>query len=243
MLPILGQLWDMILPLAVIQLLAAFLLFKGVPWRKKYHGELYVRGALLVLLCAVQYYLIHIREIPAAIGIGVLALPALLRFAQNSEIARRRVQQQSMTAPTNKLEATYIVVRVNANTRAMNGEVRQGSFAGMHLEQLAADDLLDLLAELRKADQRSASVLMTYLDHTQLDDWRARYRARFTKTKEQMAREEALQILGLKEGANEDDIKAAYRRLMARLHPDAGGTDYLAAKVNMAKDLLLPDKV
>jgi DnaJ-class molecular chaperone len=54
-----------------------------------------------------------------------------------------------------------------------------------------------------------------------------------------MVREEALQILGLKDGASEDEIRAAYRRLMSRLHPDMGGTDYLAAKVNMAKDMLL----
>ncbi|HCM83627.1 MAG TPA: hypothetical protein DIS76_03570 [Rhodospirillaceae bacterium] len=230
----------MLLPLLVIQGLAAYLLFKGVPRRKKYHPELWARGMVLCALCAGQYYAVYIGQMPAAFGVGVLALPVFLRLAQNTEIKRRRVEQQSVTTPTNKLETPFIIVRVNANTRAMNGEVRQGTFTGMHLEQLAADDLLDLLAELRKVDQRSASVLMTYLDHTQLDDWRARFRARFTKTKEQMAREEALQILGLKEGASDDDVKAAYRRLMSRLHPDAGGTDYLAAKVNMAKDLLLP---
>lgn len=238
--PILSQLWDMLLPLLVIQLLAGFLIFKGVPRRKKYYPELWVRGLVWIALCVGQYYCVYVNQMPAAFGVGVLSLPLLMRLAQNTEIKRRRVQQQSVTTPTNKLETPYIIVRVNANTRAMNGEVRQGTFAGMHLEQLAADDLLDLLAELRKTDQRSASVLMTYLDHTQLDDWRTRYRARFTKTKEQMAREEALQILGLKEGATDDDIKSAYRRLMGRLHPDTGGTDYLAAKVNMAKDLLLP---
>lgn len=239
MLPILGQIWDMILPLVVIQGMAAFFLFKGVPWRKKYHGELWVRGCVLIILCIGQYYCVYIGQMPAAFGVGVLSLPMFMRLAQNTDINRRRRAQESVTRPTNKLEANYIIVRVNAHTGAMNGEVRQGTFAGMHLEQLAADDLLDLLAELRKVDQRSAGILMTYLDHTQLDDWRARFRARFTKTKEQMARDEALQILGLKDGATEDDIKAAYRRLMARLHPDAGGTDYLAAKVNMAKDLLL----
>ncbi len=240
MAPILPQLWDMLLPLVVIQGLALYLLLKGVPWRKKYYPELWLRGAIWAALCVGQYYCAYIDQMPAAFGVGVLALPLFMRLAQNTDIKQRRAAQQSVTAPTNKLETPHIIVRVNANTRAMNGEVRQGTFAGMHLEQLAADDLLDLLAELRKTDQRSASVLMTYLDHTQLEDWRARFRARFTKTKEQMAREEALQILGLKEGASDDDIKAAYRRLMGRLHPDTGGTDYLAAKVNMAKDLLLP---
>lgn len=232
--------WDTLLPLGLIQAVACYLILKGVPWRRKYYPELWIRGAVWTALVAGQYWCIFfVHETPAAFGVGVLALPVFMRLAQNTDLAHRRAQQQSVTTATNKLETEYVLLRVNANTRTMNGEVRRGTFAGMHLEQLAADDLLDLLAELRRSDKRSADIIMTYLDHTALDDWRARYRARFTKTKEQMAREEALSILGLKEGATTDDIKAAHRRLMARLHPDTGGTDYLAAKVNMAKDLLL----
>lgn len=54
-----------------------------------------------------------------------------------------------------------------------------------------------------------------------------------------MTVEEAYRVLGLAPGASDDDIKAAYRRLMAQLHPDKGGSDYLAAKINAAKDTLL----
>ncbi len=238
---ILAQHWDMLLPLLLIQAVSGYLIVKGIPWRRHYQGQLLLRGLAWVILLAAQYYLVFfIHEPPAAFGLGVLTLPMLMRLAQNTDLAQRRAQQQSVTAATNKLETAYIILRVNANTRAMNGEVRGGTFTGRHLEQLASEDLLDLLAEFRRTDKRSADILMTYLDHTQLDDWRARYRAKFIKSKEQMAREEALQILGLKEGASEEDIKTAYRRLMGRLHPDMGGSDYLAAKVNMAKDLLLP---
>jgi curved DNA-binding protein CbpA len=49
----------------------------------------------------------------------------------------------------------------------------------------------------------------------------------------------ALQILGLAAGATPDEIKAAHRRLMARLHPDHGGSTWLASQLNQAKDLLL----
>jgi len=236
---LLARIPDMLWPLLLIQLVSGYLAVKGVPWRRRYRLDLLGRGVVWFALCIGQYYLMLTGQPPAAFGIGVLALPMFMRLAQNTDLARRKTAQQTVTAVTNRMETHYILLRINANTRAMNGEVLRGTFGGMQLEQLAFDDLLDLLAEFRKTDKRSADVLMTYLDHTQLEDWRARYRARFTKTKEQMAREEALQILGIKDGATEDEIRAAYRRLMSRLHPDMGGTDYLAAKVNMAKDMLL----
>lgn len=54
-----------------------------------------------------------------------------------------------------------------------------------------------------------------------------------------MTRAEALEVLGLNEGATEAEIRAAWLRLMRTAHPDGGGSDWLAARVNQAKDVLL----
>jgi curved DNA-binding protein CbpA len=54
-----------------------------------------------------------------------------------------------------------------------------------------------------------------------------------------MTREEAYQVLGLKPGASEDDVRAAHRRLMRASHPDSGGSDWLASRINQARDILL----
>lgn len=56
-----------------------------------------------------------------------------------------------------------------------------------------------------------------------------------------MDRSRALQVLGLEDGCSKDDINEAWKRLMATHHPDHGGTDYLAAEINRARDVLLDD--
>ena len=126
----------------------------------------------------------------------------------------------------------------------MDGEVLRGRFAGRRLSDLDVAQLIDLLAECRGADGQSASVLEAYLDRTWGPDWRKNEGA---ETGDQegplpnggMTTAEAYEILGLQPGASEETIIEAHRRLMQRLHPDRGGSTYLAAKINQAKDLLL----
>jgi hypothetical protein len=130
-------------------------------------------------------------------------------------------------------------------TGDLDGEVLQGRFAGRSLASLGLGELLHLIADCQRDDPRSVALLETYLDRRQ-PDWRdhaaggAQGRDRGgASAAGAMDEATAWSILGLSPGASDAEIKAAHRRLMTKLHPDHGGSGYLAAQLNQAKDLLL----
>lgn len=126
----------------------------------------------------------------------------------------------------------------------VGGEVLDGSHGGQPLESIPTEDLEDLLARWNQTDLASAEALEVYLERE-----RGRPAGRPGPGRSsgappvapvvRMPAEEARAVLGLPPGAGPEAILAAHRRLMLRLHPDRGGSDYLAAKLNEAKDVLL----
>jgi hypothetical protein len=142
------------------------------------------------------------------------------------------------------VETPTLSMRLDHATGRMSGTVRRGRQAGRELAALALPELLGLLADCRAEDPDSVALLEAWLDR--LDpDWRAAEAAgpppgAGGSTGGKMTREEALAVLGLAEGAGEPAIRAAHRRLMRAAHPDQGGSDWLAARINQARDVLLP---
>jgi DnaJ-domain-containing protein 1 len=124
----------------------------------------------------------------------------------------------------------------------MHGEVLEGRFMGRQLADLALDNLLALRAECQAADAQSLAILETYLDRVHGGAWReAAAGGGRAGDAGAMTRAEAYEILGLEADADEAQIREAHRHLMQKIHPDHGGSNYLAAKINQAKDLLLGD--
>ena len=125
------------------------------------------------------------------------------------------------------------------------GSVRRGRFEGRDLQDLSFRELLDLYVECQSEDEQSMNLLETFLDRVHGADWRERADAEFGGAagdgsgKSAMTTDEAYEVLGLDTGASEDDVKEAHHRLMMKMHPDQGGSTYLASKINQAKDLLL----
>ncbi len=143
---------------------------------------------------------------------------------------------------TSRIETDHLEMELDHDTGEMHGRVLKGMFAGRDIDTLSPTDLGLLWQDCRHTDLRSAQLVEAYLDRIH-PTWRedmARGESDMSRGPDgRMTEEEALEILGLKPGADEEDIRRAHRELMLRLHPDRGGSTYLAAKINEAKDVAL----
>jgi hypothetical protein len=145
---------------------------------------------------------------------------------------------------TSRVRSAMLEMELDHASGAMRGTVLAGSLAGQALDGLALPRLTALLSECRVTDPDGARLLEAYLDH-RFAGWRVDAEAhgdprpRGAAQPGAMTEEEAYQILGLERGAPLEEVRRAHRTLMKRLHPDQGGSDYLAARVNAAKDFLL----
>ena len=143
-----------------------------------------------------------------------------------------------------QVETVLLVVRLDRRSGAVEGEVRGGRQRGRSLAALGLPDLVRLLEEARRVDPPSVALLEAYLDR-RYPAWREeasnRHAARERATT-RMDEGTARAILGVGSAAGPDEIRNAYRRLMAKLHPDHGGSDYLASELNRARDVLLRNR-
>ncbi|MDX2156701.1 MAG: molecular chaperone DnaJ [Hyphomicrobiaceae bacterium] len=143
---------------------------------------------------------------------------------------------------TSKVATDHLEMELDLDTGAMHGRVLKGFFAGRRLGDMRPVELAHLWQDCRFVDPQSAQLIEAYLDRLH-PTWRedmARAEEQAPKGPDgRMTRAEALEILGLQGEPGEDEIRRAHRDLMLKLHPDRGGSTYLAAKVNEAKEVLL----
>jgi hypothetical protein len=149
---------------------------------------------------------------------------------------------QRSPGQTSRVTTDYLEVELEHDTGEIRGRVLKGAYAGRDLEALTPIETARLWQDCRFADPQSAQILEAYLDrvHPSWRDDLARAEGEPPSgSRERMTRAQALQVLGLAEGATEAEIRRAHRELMLRMHPDRGGSTYLAATINEAKDVLL----
>jgi DnaJ domain len=142
---------------------------------------------------------------------------------------------------SSQVSSQFLDMTLDHDSGLLSGRILAGPHAGRLLDEF---DLAELTAMIPTFDGESVALLESYLDR-RFPAWREHAQGnaaggqRRAASGSKMTDEEAYQILGLQPGAGRDEIGRAHRTLMKKLHPDQGGSTYLAARVNEAKDTLL----
>ena len=206
------------------------------------------------LLVCVGVFLMVTGRFAGGLPLAMVAL-ALLRRWRMPNFGFGMNGGRPSPGKVSDIETAWLRMSLEHDSGVMRGTVRKGPWAGMELAALSLDQLVALLGDCWADDPQAAQLLETYLDRAHGADWRERAqgggagagageggprgeRPRGSQSG-RMTREEACEVLGVKPGASPDEIKEAYRRLMQKMHPDQGGSTYLAAKINQARDVLL----
>lgn len=138
-----------------------------------------------------------------------------------------------------QVETTYLRMTLDHESGTMSGEVLAGPYTGSAIESMPPKDIAALLEDCEENDREAATILEAWADRTLGDGWREAAEAEEAAPEPTMSANEAYHILGLEPGASPEAVRSAYHRLMQKLHPDLGGSTYLAAKVNEARERLL----
>jgi hypothetical protein len=177
-------------------------------------------------------------DIAIPLGLFGLGLLGWLPWSIPGMGARTR----KSAAQVSRVRSAFVEMELDHDTGAMHGRILAGRHEGVSLDTL---DVATLAGFLPDIDEESRALLMAYLDR-RAPLWRENAKGDATAgsggrgwSTGKMTEEEAYQILGVQPGANAKDVGIAHRSLMKKLHPDQGGSTYLAARVNEAKDVLL----
>jgi DnaJ-like protein len=198
-----------------------------------------VFGGVLLLILALVFALggRYPLAIPAfGFGISLLGL-AGIRHLSGGYNPRKTSGQRS------RVRTAMVEMELDHDSSDMTGTILAGGFQGRSLNDLSDEELHAFWQETVQ-DEQSRKLIEAYLDR-RLSGWREHFQTDGTEGQGSsastgpMTDEEAYQILGLSPNSGDAEIRAAHRRLMMRVHPDKGGSGFLAAKINEAKDTLL----
>ena len=166
------------------------------------------------------------------------SLPALIRLFPMLAALKGRTAAGS-ASQSSTVETEILRMQLDHNTGALDGEVLKDTFQGWQLSAMNADQLRELMGYCKAQCRDSTALLQSYMQQRFGGADNTEQAGHAGTGSSNPSRKEALAILGLEEDATEQDIIAAHRKLMQKMHPDRGGSHYLASKINQAKDTLL----
>ena len=205
-----------------------------------------VAGGLLFIVMAVTG---RASMIFAAIGAVMTAAlryyPLIIRHWPQIRRLYRRYGGAAAAGQTSRVTTAVLVMSLDHDSGRMDGEITDGTYSGKHLSELSTEELKAFYRFCQSRDAQAVQILEAYIQRERLDEWQDQPCSDYSQAENHagtLKADEAWEILGLEAGASRKEIIEAHRRLMSRLHPDKGGSNYLAAKINEARNILL-DKV
>jgi len=195
---------------------------------------------LLIGLLVIMVLTGRLNWLIAAIGALLPLIPRMIRFFMGVWPSVMPYFQRYQQNRQSNMQSRFIRLQIDMLTGELQGEVLEGSFAGQKLHTMSREQLLVLLDQCKQHDSESAALLVAYLDRMHAG-WTKGERASYESAASDstMGDQQARDILGVSESANRKEIIKAHKRLMQKLHPDRGGSDYLAQQINKARDTLL----
>jgi len=205
-----------------------------------------IAGILMAILLAVT------GRLQILLGLLVFLYPLLRRVLPSLLTGQMsgsgRGEAEAKPGNQSHVSSDILDMTLDHDSGTMSGEILKGPMAGRELADLGESEFIGLLQYCREHDEDSARLLETYLDRRFEDSWRADDPGDNSAGESEpensgsggaLTESEALDVLGLEAGASRDEIIQAHRRVMQKIHPDRGGSNYLAARVNEAKERLL----
>jgi len=192
---------------------------------------------ILILLAATG----RIHWVGAAIGAMIpfvrRTIPFLLRyFPLIQRYVRTQPQQGPAANNISEVKTAILSMTLDHDSDRLQGDVISGPFAGQSLDGLDLEQLQTLMGYCHQQDKDSAKLLMSYLNHRFGSQWQT---SPPPDGNGNLTEESAYAVLGLQRGASKAEVVQAHRKMMQKVHPDRGGSDYLAAQINQAKDILI----
>ncbi|MBL95545.1 MAG: hypothetical protein CFH06_00519 [Alphaproteobacteria bacterium MarineAlpha3_Bin5] len=205
----------------------------------------FIKWILFGIIACVGLYFVLTGRGAWALAVLPAALPYLLRIRSLARTARMFSQMhRGGRTGSSEVRTKLLHMQLDHGSGKITGEVISGAFTGRKIEQMSLAELILLNDECEKVDSEGARIIRTFLDREN-PGWdnfqKSKGSTRSSGKTTDMDREEALEILGLPKNASKQHIREAYHRLITNLHPDRGGSTYLAAQINRAKEVLLDD--
>ena len=174
------------------------------------------------------------------LGAGLAALVPLLRSVvlwgfRAAPLVRLLGRFKSTPS---QFRTSSLVVTINFANGQITGEITTGDLAGKQLTELSTDEIKALAQQLKETDKESYVLLQAYLMRSGSADEQTANHFK-PESYSDISKAEAYEVLGISADSSQEEVIKAHKRLMQKLHPDRGGSDYLAAKINAAKDLLI----